>query len=118
MKKTALLIVSLLFSTIIFNWVQANEVERKLYKDAILSTNQIKTDYKNGNDLTKKIEKIFIKYRYTRDTVTVLNLQKVVKKNIDLLNAKTNLTSDERKKLNLFKNIYYRTVLLLDYQLK
>ncbi|MDP2089998.1 MAG: hypothetical protein Q8K30_00240 [Candidatus Gracilibacteria bacterium] len=117
MKKIALLIISLLFSSIIFTGVSAAESEAKLYKDAILSTNKIKTDYINGKDLVKKIEKAFNKFRYDKDRVKAQNIQNIVKKGIDKLNTKTNLTSDERKKLNLYNNIYYRTLLLLNYQL-
>lgn len=118
MKKIALLIISLFYSFIIYNWVQADEVEKKLYKDTILSTTKIKNDYANGSVLVDKIGKIFMKYRYNQDRATVKNLQNLVKKNIDKLTAKETLTVDEKKKLNLFKNIYFRTVLLLDYQLK
>ncbi len=117
MKKIALLIIALLFSSIIFTWVSAAESQAKLYKDAILSTNKVKTDYSNGKDLIKKIERAFNKFRYDRDRVKAQNIQNVVKKGIDKLMSQKYLTSDDKKKLNLYNNIYYRTLLLLNYQL-
>ena len=117
MKKIALLIIALLFSSIIFTWVFANETSAKLYKDTILSTNKIKTDYSNGKDLVKKIEKAFNKYRYDKDRAKAQNLQNIVKKGIDKMMSQKYLTSDDKRKLNLYNNIYYRTLLLLNYQL-
>ncbi len=118
MKKISLLFISIIISSIIFSWVYAIDLEKKLYKDTILSANKIELEYKNWKDLNKKIEKIFIKYRYEKNIKTVLNLQNILKQQILKINSKSNLTRNDKKVLNLYNNIYYRTILLLDYQLK
>ncbi|MDD2870579.1 MAG: hypothetical protein PHS49_01190 [Candidatus Gracilibacteria bacterium] len=117
MKKTIFLIISIIIVTLfIGSTYAAINLEKKLYKDTILSTNKIKQDYSNGEIMAKKISDIFKKYRYTRNVVAVQNLQNIVRAKIIVLNKKSVLTRNDRRLLNLYNNIYYRTVLLLDYQ--
>lgn len=117
MKKLIAIFISIIISLSIIYPSDAASLEKKLYKATIVTKNKIAQDYKNWDSLNKKIAQIFIKYRYNKDKVGLNKLKLLVNKNITLLNNKKSLTVNERKKLNLFNNIYYRTMLLLDYNL-
>jgi hypothetical protein len=119
MRKTTLLIISLIFTLVFISSTFASiNLEKRLYKETILSSNKIKAEYTNGRELIKRISNIFIKYRSDKDKVSVQKLQNTLKPKIVALNNKTNLTRNDRKLLNLYNNLYFRTVLLLDYQFK
>ena len=119
MRKTTILIVSMIFALLFISSTYAStNLEKKLYKETILSSNKLKLEYPNGKLLVKKISDVFIKYRSSKDKVAVQKLQNILEPKIVKLNNKINLTRNERKLLNLYNNIYYRTILLLDYQLK
>lgn len=118
MKKiflSTILVVSLLLP-IFTNANEDNYLERKLYKDVILTQFQISRDY--WKEYNEKITQIFINYRYLKDIETLNKLKEVLKPKIsEMLERKNSLNYAERKKLNLYQNLYYRTILLLDYQL-
>jgi len=117
MKKIAYsVIMFLLINTISLNFSHADEIKNKLYKSTITTSFQIKKDY--GTKVNTKIVTIFKKFRYTKNTTTLNKLEIVLKKKIQQLNNKNLLKSKEKKKLNLYNNLYYRTLLLLNYNLK
>lgn len=117
MKKLIAIFISIIISLSIIFTSDAASLEKKLYKATIVTKNKIAQDYVKWDLYNKKIAKIFAKFRLDRDKVGLNKLKVLVNKNITLLNNKKSLTVNERKKLNLFNNIYYRTVLLLDYNL-
>lgn len=117
MKKIFLYIFCILMVITINNNTYANNFEKKLYKEAILTTNKIVEDYKNWKNINSKIEYIFLEYRYNKDKDPAQKLQNLLKPKIIELNIKNILSRNERKTLNLYNNLYYRTVLLIDYQL-
>lgn len=117
MKKILVLIVSVLISFSIINISNANSLEKKIYKKTILSKIQIEKDYTNGKEYNKKISEIFAKLRYEKNINTLWKLEILLKGKIIELNSKNILSKNERKKLNLYNNLYYRTILLLDYNL-
>jgi hypothetical protein len=117
MKKTILLVISLLFINLFtINLSHADALKNKLYKATILSTNQIKKDY--PKKIHQKIVQIFTKYRYEKDINTLNKLKNLLKSRIQSLNSKSFLNSKEKKLLNFYNNLYYRTELLLRYNFK
>lgn len=118
MKKITTLLISLIISFSYINNTNANNLENKLYKWVVITQFNISKDYKNGKNLNKKIETIFIKYRYLKDRKTLNNLEKILKGKLEKFNSKKTLTRLEKRKQNLYLNLYYRTKLLLDYNLK
>lgn len=115
MKKVILLILSLLISFSVINISNASSLENKLYKSVIVSKIQIEKDY--GSAINKKIVSIFIKFRYKKDIKTLTKLATLLKEKIKNFNNISYLTKSDRKTLNLYNNLYYRTILLLDYNL-
>lgn len=115
MKKTLLLIVSLFISFSVINSSHASSLENKLYKSVSITKMQIEKDY--SKSVNEKIVSIFTKYRYLKDKTTLNKLEVLLKDKIRILNEKSILTNSEKKKLNLYNNLYYRTVLLLKYNL-
>lgn len=118
MKKIFFWTLALILSFILINTSNANNTENLLYKNTAISKAQIEKDYPNGKSLNKKIENMFVKYRYLKDKQTLNKLEVTLKKEIIKLNSKSYLWRNDRKKLNLFNNLYYRTKLLLNYNLK
>lgn len=118
MKKLLVLIISIIISFSIINPSNAWNLESKLYRSVIVSKAKISKDYEKWDLYNEKISKIFIKYRYYKDKATLNKLEVLLKEKIIALNNKTILSAAERKKLNLYNNLYYRTKLLLDYNLK
>jgi len=116
MKKILLLIMSLLISSLVINYSYASSLENKLYKSVSITKIQIEKDY--SKNVNKKIVYIFAKYRYLKDKTTLNKLGILLKNKIRVLNKKSFLTMIEKKKLNLYNNLYYRTILLLKYNLK
>lgn len=118
MKKIFLSIV-LVISLLSPLFTSANKdsyLEKKLYKNTIISQLKISKDY--WKKYNEKISKIFIKFRYEKDTETLNKLKDILKSKIsEMLQRKNSLNYAERKKLNLYQNLYYRTILLIDYQL-
>jgi len=85
----------------------------KFYKQAVLTRNQIKKDFKDWDVLNKKIEKYFININFAKDRVTKLNdLKKKFEKILEN-NKSKNLNYKQEKTINLVKNLYYRTVIEL-----
>lgn len=117
MKKYLIILISIVTSFSLINTSNAWSLEAKLYKAAILSKNQIAKDYKNWELYNKKISEFFTNLRYKKDTKTLTKLETTLKKQLLELNSKKVLSRKQRIKLNLYNNIYYRTKLLLDYNL-
>lgn len=117
MKKILVLIISIFISFSIVNQSIAWTLEKKLYRDVIITKVKIAKDYKKWDLYNKKISEIFIKFRYEKDKVGLNKLETLLKEKILELNNKTVLSGAERKKLNLYNNIYYRAILLLRYNL-
>jgi S-adenosylmethionine synthetase len=115
MNKIITLLVSIIISLSIINPTNAGTLENKLYKWVIVTKTQIEKDY--NASYNTKIETIFIKFRYYKDRTTLNKLEALLKERIINLNTKEILSRSERKMLNLYNNLYYRTKLLLDYQL-
>jgi len=116
MNKVILLIVSLLISlSLINNSYSNNNIDRKLYKWVSVTKVQIEKDY--WKKVNEKIVEIFKKYRYKKDRSTLNKLEVLLKNKIRDLNEFNILSNNEKKKLNLYNNLYYRTKLLLDYNL-
>ena len=118
MKKIIAILVTVILSLSVINWAYAWTLERKLYKQVILSKTKIQKEYEDWKILVKKISDIFIEYRYNKDIETLEWLEIILKEKIIILNKKDVLSRSERKTLNIYYHIYYRTKLLLDYQLK
>ena len=116
MKKIIALLVSVVVSLSIITPTNAGSLEKKLYKWVIITKTQIARDY--NEKYNDKISKIFIKFRYYKDKKTLWKLEVLLKEKITELNNKNILSAKQKKKLNLFNNLYYRTKLLLDYELK
>jgi CRISPR/Cas system CSM-associated protein Csm2 small subunit len=116
MKKILLLIISLLISFSFVNYTNAISLDHKLYREVTITNIQIEKDY--WKEVKEKIVTIFKKYRYEKNIETLSKLKKVLKDKIQTLNNKSILSRTERKTLNLYNNLYYRTILLLDYNLK
>ena len=116
MKKIIALFNSIIISLSVINPTHAWTIDRKLYKWVIVTKAQIEKDYSaKYND---KIAQIFINFRYLKDKTTLNKLEVLLKERIQTLNSKEILSRNERKVLNLYNNLYYRTKLLLDYELK
>ncbi|MFC1797774.1 hypothetical protein ACFLY2_00920 [Patescibacteria group bacterium] len=118
MKKIIVLVLSILISLSMVSSSNAASLENKLYKSVIISKFQISKDYKDGKSYNNKIRDVFIKMRYFKERETLNKLEVLLKERIREFNAKEVLLKNERKKLNLYNNLYYRTKLLLDFQLK
>ncbi len=117
MKNTIIFILIFSFLNLFnINLSHADELQNKLYRSTILTTNQVKKDY--WKEINQKIVDIFVKYRYEKDTVTLNKLEWLLKEKIRLLNSKSILTIKEKKLLNFYNNLYYRSELLLKYNLK
>ena len=116
MKNVIILLnfISIFFMQI--NQTNAWNLENKLYKQAIISKIQIKKDY--WENINSKTVNIFMIYRYLKDKKSLNKLEILLKEKIIKLNTKKVLSKIDRKKLNLYNNMYYRTKLLLDYQFK
>ncbi|MBT3729734.1 hypothetical protein HOB94_00335 [bacterium] len=63
MKKVIILIISIITSLSLLLQVNASNLEEVLYKNVIVTKNQIEKDYTNGKALNTRIAEIFIKYR-------------------------------------------------------
>lgn len=118
MKKIIVLFISIFISFSITNTTNAWNIERKLYKQVIITKFKIKNDYRNGELYNKKIAEIFVKYRYNKDKITLNKLEVLLKNKIISLKSKSILSRAERIKLNLYYNLYFRSKLLLEYNLK
>lgn len=120
MKKILSYLIIISIIVISFNNYSfaSNNLDKKLYKETIISSYILKTQYSDWKRIISKIEKLFIKYRYEKDKKSATELQKVLKEKIYKLSIKKSLSRSERKMLAIYKNMYYRTVLLLDYWLK
>jgi hypothetical protein len=116
MKNVIISIISIVMFFWIINQVNAWSLEKKLYKQVIITKVQIKKDYWDIVNL--KIRDLFIQYRYLKNYKTINKLETLLKKEIIKLNTKRILYKSDKKKLNLYNNVYYRIRLLLDYQLK
>ena len=116
MKKILLLITSLLISFSFSNSTNAISLDHKLYREVTITNIQIEKDY--WKEVKEKIVTIFKKYRYNKDIETLNKLEVLLKERIQDLNNKSILSRTERKTLNLYNNLYYRTILLLNYNLK
>lgn len=116
MKKIISFVIVLIVSLSSINTSNAFELESKLYKSVIISKLKIEKDY--SKEINEKIVSIFTKLRYKKDISTLERIEVLLKSKIRELNNKTILSAAERKKLNLYNNLYYRTVLLLNYNLK
>jgi len=117
LRSVIVLFILSIFSISSVNALNTINLEKALYKDAILSMNKITQDYQNWEEINRKIERIFILHRYNKDINAIKDLQNLLKSKIVELNSKTSLTRNDRILLNLYSNIFYRTVLLLNYQL-
>ena len=116
MKTLISLVIIFIISISTISTSNASNIEHKLYKKVIITNIQIKKDY--WEKVYKKIVSIFSKYRYDKDTSSLNKLKTILVKKIMKLNEKSFLTKNEQKKLNLYNNLLYRTVLLLEYNLK
>jgi len=116
MKKIFLFITSLLISLSFINTSNAISLDHKLYKSVTITNLQIEKDY--WKEIKNKIILIFKKLRYEKNITTLNKLENLLKWKITILNNKKILSAAERKKLNLYNNLYYRTILLLKYNLK
>ena len=117
MKKIIAIFLTVILSLSVINWAYAWTLEMKLYKQAIVSKSQIIREYNDGKAIVNKISEIFIQYRYEKDIESLESLEIVLKEKIIELNSKNLLSRSERKTLNIYNHIYYRTKLLLEYQL-
>lgn len=117
MKKLITIFVSIIISLSVIYPSDAASLEKKLYKATIVTKNKIAQDYAKWNLYNKKIAKIFAKFRLDKNKVELNKLKILLNKKITQLNDKKSLSRNDRKKLNLYNNLYYRTVLLLDYNL-
>lgn len=115
MKKIITLLVTIIISFSIINPANAGTLEKKLYKWVIVTKTQIEKDY--NEKYNEKITKIFIKFRYLKDKNTLSKLEILLKDKIIKFNSKEILSKNDKKILNLYNNLYYRTKLLLDYEL-
>ncbi len=118
MKKIIILLISLFISISFLNTTNADNIENKLYKWVVVTKFHINQDYTNGKSINEKIKNTFIKYRYLKDRKTLNNLEKTLKEKLVEFKSKKSLTRLEKRKENLYLNLYYRTKLLLDYNLK
>ena len=116
MKNIYIFIVSLLISVSFINTSNAISLDHKLYKEISITNLKIEKDY--WKEIKNKIVLIFKKLRYEKNIDTLNKLEKLLKWKISTLNTKGLLSASERKKLNLYNNLYYRTILLLKYNLK
>ena len=118
MKTIKLLMISLICSLFIFKWINAesNNLKFKLYKQIALSSKQIINDY--WKKVNNKITKIFIKYRYTENKIILNKINKKLKKILSKIDKNAVLSRKQKKKINLFKNILYRSEVLLRYNLR
>jgi len=114
MKKIITLIILLSFFFI--GNANANNLENKLYKSVTITKMQIEKDY--WKKVNEKIVSIFTNYRYEKDIKTLTKLEKLLKEKIIDFKRKNILSTKEKKKLNLYNNLFYRTSLLLRYNLK
>lgn len=116
MKKilTSLIIIALNF--LIINQSSAENLENKLYKQVSITSKQVEKDY--WKKVNAKIVSQFVMYRYTKNITFLNKLEIALKSWIRSLNSKDILSRNEKKKLNFYNNLYYRSKLLLDYNLK
>ena len=117
MKKILILILSIILSSFYIIQATASNLEEKLYKNVIVTKNQIEKDYPNGKALNAKIAWIFIKYRWDKDKVNLEKLKDLLKGKIIKLENKNILRNNDKKLLNLYKNLFFRAALLTDYNL-
>jgi hypothetical protein len=120
MKKVLFIFITIFITIFSINITNANKttinnVEHKLYRAVVMSTIQIKKDY--WEKINQKIVSVFIKFRYSKDITTLNKLEILLKDKIIKLNQKNILTYNEKNKLNLYTNLYYRTILVLKYNL-
>jgi len=118
MKKTLTIILSIIISLSFINTTNADNLDRKLYKAVVLSKLQITKDYEESNEINKSIVSMFVKLRYNKNKTKLREMKIILKEKIIELNTKNNKSFLEKRKLNMYNNIYYRTILLLDYNLK
>jgi len=117
MKKVIILIISIITSLSLLLQVNASNLEEVLYKNVIVTKNQIEKDYTNGKALNTRIAEIFIKYRWDKDKINLEKLKDLLKWKIIILENKDRITNNEKKVLNLYKNLFFRAVLLTDYNI-
>ncbi len=115
MRKLIILAVTVIISFMFISSAKAGSLEKKLYKWVIVTKTKIKKDY--SEEVNSKIVNIFIKYRYLKDKKSLNKLEVILKEKIIKINSKKVLSRNDRKLLNLYNNIYYRTKLLLDYNI-
>lgn len=108
----------IIISVSIFQDTYADDLNKKLSKSIIVTKHQIEQDYENWKAYNQALETKFIEFRRYKKTATLNQLDRILKQYIQDAHEKTFLTESQRKKLNLYKNIYYRTILLRDYILK
>lgn len=91
-----------------------NNTMYKLYKQAIVTRNQIQKDYSDWENINKKIEKYFISLYFTSDRTK--RLKEIEKKMWDLIVKYDNktLNTKQEKALNIVKNLYFRAVIDLN----
>jgi len=61
---------------------------------------------------------MFIKLRGDKNKTKLREIKTILKEKIIVLYNKKDKSFLEKRKLNMYNNMYYRTVLLLDYNLK
>ncbi len=118
MKKIITIITSIIISLSIINTTNADNLDKKLYKAVIITKMDITKDYEEWETINNSIVKMFIKLRGDKNKTKLREIKTILKEKIIVLYNKKDKSFLEKRKLNMYNNMYYRTVLLLDYNLK
>ena len=77
------------------------------------------TKSSNSQDTRKHLDTVSSAFELLKDKGNLSNyIAKFSKEELEKDNKYKKLSSNNKKKLNLYNNLYYRTKLLLDYELK
>ena len=114
------IITFLIIFSFLYNYTFSNfELNEKLiYKQTLITRSKIKREFIDWEKINKKIENMFLMYRYKKDVKWLKDLQELLKKQIIYLNNKNVKSRIDNKKILIYNHMYYRTIILLEYQLK
>ncbi len=112
MKKLLVFIGIFLFSfSSVGAYLSSDSDMFALYKQAILTRDQIKKDFIDWEKMNQRLEKFFIDIALSSNKTNILNnLKYNSQRLLDRYESKT-LTIKEKKLKNLIENIYYRTII-------
>ena len=112
-KLISVLIIGSLFISNANAISNSELTQNKLTKEVAMTTSQLENDY--WDEVTKYLDDYFSNIRYFDDKESLEKIINVLEPIIANYSKKWALTLQEKKAENLFKNIYYRSQLILMY---